>query len=267
MLKNRRFISVVSVIALFLGVLLTVSVTFHPFGAFETRSKAAGLGIVGDLNLSSMDYSSDGKTTLLTVTGEGNAEKSPEVVKFTVAYSSKDTTSTKALEAEKTTRQNLLTLLTGNFGVTDQDIQVAYPRLIPSYDAKGEATYQTVNTLDITFRQLALFDSVVAKLYELGGKDISLGNIVFTTANPRELENEALASALKDAQASAGKIAAAAGKKLGRLVSMAGNQTQSVGTLTTDAGGSKSQVNPQSLTTTPGSIKITRYMTLVYELR
>lgn len=268
MFDKKRFLAVFFITVSAVGLIGAASLSQLPQGAFDTRKKAAApnqLSLVGYQG--SSDTTSDIKPTLLTVVGEGKSEKAPEVAQFTIAYLVSGQTVSSALDAEKNMRQSIIALLIGNYAVQNADIQVAYPKVVAANTAGG-VNYQVVNSLDVSFGKISLFDDAISKLYQLGGKEISISNIIFTTKNPRDLENEALANAFKDAQTSAGKMAAAAGKSLSRLVSIAGSQTQAVGTLTTQANNSGTQVNPQGQTTsTPGVIKIVRNMTLVYELR
>ena len=101
-------------------------------------------------------------------------------------------------------------------------------------------------------------EELSGKLYDIGA--IAISSIVFTTNNPRDLEDQAINKALVDAQMRAQKMADASGARLGRLVSMNGQQTQAVGTITRET----NKLN--DITATTGQIEITRTLTLVYEL-
>lgn len=201
------------------------------------------------------------KGPLLTVVGEGKVDAAPELVSFTVTFVSSAKTTTDALSGEKTKRQDLITLLSGTYGIDTKDIQVSYPKVSPVGTTIDNLVYQTSTNMDIKLRKLSNFDNLVSKLYLRG--DASISNIIFTTNNPREIEDKAITNAFEDGKARADKMALAAGKKLGKLVSVTGQQTQAVGALTTAA----SLAPSASASATSGSIELTRNITLVYELQ
>lgn len=207
----------------------------------------------------------DSQPTLLTVVGEGKVKASPELAQFTITYLATSSLPTDALEEEKNFRQRIITLLTGLYEVGRADLQVSYPRVLTT-NTTGKLTYQAGNTIDVKFKKLSSLDAAISKLYQVGNTNISVDNIVFTTSNPRDLEDQAISEAFKDGMIRAEKMARASGKRLGKLVSVAGQQTQAVGTVTTEAGkigGFADTTNPAL----PGQIEITRNITLVYDLR
>ncbi len=208
--------------------------------------------------------SSNNSSTLLTVAGEGKITAPPQVAQFTITYVANGNTANDAINSEKTMRKQLIDTLSNLYGVNPADIQESYPRVVPPSATNNTVNllYQAVNTLNVNYKKLQTLDSAIAKLYEVGGNDISVTNIVFTTQNPRDLEDQAIANAIKDGEGRALKMAATTGKTLGKLVSVTGQQTQAVGTVST-------QANPLSNgnVSTPGEIELTRTVTLVYELK
>ncbi len=194
----------------------------------------------------------DTKPALLSVVGEGKVKANPELAQFTISYVSTGTSSAETLASEKKLRQSIIDLLKNSFAVAPNDIQVSYPSLSPVAISSGIA-YQAVNTLNINFKKLTSMDEAIAKLYEL--KNLSVANVILTTNNSRDLEDQAITQAVIDGSTRAQKMAQASGKKLGKLVSVTGQQTQAVGTLTTQAGNSGL-----------GQFELTRTVSLVYEL-
>jgi len=195
--------------------------------------------------------------TLLTVAGEGKAKAKPELAQITVSYVATASSAAEALKSEKTKRDSIISLL-ASYGVTSFDIQIPYPRVVPATTASG-TIYQAVNALDVKFKRLTALDEAVSKLYDLG--NLTVSNIVLTTSNPRNLEDEAIRQAYQDAASRASKMAESAGKTLGKLVSMSGQQTQAVGTTT------RSAATKTDETTPPEQIEIVRTVSLVYELK
>ncbi len=207
--------------------------------------------------------SSDSKPTLLSVVGEGKVKANPELAQFTISYVSTATSSAETLTSEKKLRQSIISLLTDSFAVLPSDIQVSYPNLSPVAISTGIA-YQAVNTLNINFNKLSSLDEAIAKLYEL--KNLSVTNVILTTNNSRDLEDQAITQAVIDGSTRAQKMAQASGKKLGKLVSVSGQQTQAVGTLTTQAGNSPRTTTGGTTLTALGPFELTRNVSLVYEL-
>lgn len=206
-------------------------------------------------------------TTLLTVVGEGKVKAPPELAQFTLSYATVASTSADALSSEKQLRDKIISRLTGLYKVDDSDIQVQYPKVSP-VTSTLRVLYQSTNTMDVSFSNLNLLDQAISKLYQTG--DIVVNSVVFTTKNPRELEDKAITEAFKDAKLRAEKMAQASEKKLGKLVSIAGNQTQSVGTTTRDVlnqqNAAKDLKPGQLPEIKPGQIELVRTVTLVYEL-
>lgn len=195
---------------------------------------------------------SDTKPALLSVVGEGKVKANPEFAQFTISYVSTGTSSAETLASEKKLRQSIISLLTDSFSVQQSDIQVSYPNLAPVAVSTGIA-YQAANTLNVNFKKLSSLDDAIAQLYLL--KNLSVTNVILTTNNSRDLEDQAISQAVIDGSTRAQKMAQVSGKKLGKLVSVTGQQTQAVGTLSTQAGNSGL-----------GQFELIRTVSLVYEL-
>lgn len=195
---------------------------------------------------------SDTKPALLSVVGEGKVKANPEFAQLTISFVSTGTSSAETLASEKNLRQSIISLLTDSFSVQQSDIQISYPSLAPVNISTGIA-YQAVNTLSVNFKKLSSLDDAIAQLYLL--KNLSVTNVILTTNNSRDLEDRAISQAITDGTTRAQKMALASGKKLGKLVSVTGQQTQVVGTLSTQAGNSGL-----------GQFELTRTVSLVYEL-
>jgi len=196
------------------------------------------------------------KPTLVTVVGEGRVMVEPKLVKFTMAVMNTAQTPTQALVDNNNRMASLVSLLK-QVGVDQKDMVLSYVRVIPV----TETNYQAVNSADITLRDLSLFDELVLKLYNQGAQSIS--NIVFTVDNSRDLEKQAVAKAVTDAQARAQEMAKASNKELGRVVSMATSETGEAGALSGQAANNQGGTSASS----PSQIEIVRQASLVMELR
>ncbi len=198
--------------------------------------------------------------SLLTVAGQGKIKSIPEIAQFTITYAVTGKTISDTTNAEKEQQQKIITLLNGIYGVDLSNIKVSYPKIV-SNSLGGVTFYQTANTLNVEFKKLQNLDEAISKLYDTG-KDVAIGNIVFSTTNARDLEDKVLTLAVDDAKIRAQNMAKAAERKLGKLISITGEQMQSIGTVTYDA---NKDISKNA--TTPGQIELVRNVTIVYELK
>lgn len=156
-------------------------------------------------------------------------------------------------------------LLLKNFGVDQNDIKIAYPQLIPPSQTNKE--FQASNILEATVQNLSKLDQLIVNLYNSGANSVS--NIYFSINNQENLENEALALAMKNARIKALAIAKANNKKLGRLVSLTTENKGQISETTTKGFNSTNflQTEPDLENTNFGEIEITRIVSAVYELK
>jgi len=201
------------------------------------------------------------KPTLITVTGEGTVKAKPETVDFTVIALNSSNNSSQAIADNNKIIHDLVNLLKSN-GVKDQDLSLAYVRVIPPQASLGQSNYQAVNSINVTLKTVNNLDSLVAKLYSFGAYSIS--NIVFSTNNSRDLEKQAVASAIEDAKARAKELAKASKKRLGRMVSISASEVGKAGAI---EGESSQNKFGSLLNNLPSQIKIVRNAYIVFELR
>lgn len=206
------------------------------------------------------------RPTLITVIGEGRVKVVPEIVKFTVGVTNNADTATLAVADNNRVVRDVISLVK-TAGVVDEDIIVSYVRVIPPTAALGQTSYQAVNAIDVTLKDLSKFDNLISSLYAVGAQSVS--NIVFTTQNSEELEKEAVAEAIKDAKARVKEIAKASRKRVGRMVSI---QTVEIG----EAGALSGQASQEAgfgvrgegqISASPSQIEIVRQASIVFELR
>lgn len=206
------------------------------------------------------------RPTLITVVGEGKVSATPEIVKFTVTLANTAGSATVAVADSNRLVRDAISTLKGA-GVEEKDIIFSYVRVIPPSAALGQTSYQAVNAIDVTLRDLSQFDNLVNSLYAVGAQSVS--NIVFTTQDSKELEKKAVAEAIKDAKARVQEIAKASGKRVGRMVSI---QTVEIG----EAGALSGQASQEAgfgvrgegqVSASPSQIEIVRQASIVFELR
>lgn len=199
------------------------------------------------------------KAALVTVVGEGKVTVAPTMVKFTVAVSNLAPNATEAINNNKKIVNDLIGILKVN-GVSENDISLSYVRVIPPTTTLGQTSYQAVNSVDATLKNISQFDKLVLQIYGLGANSVS--NIVFTTENSKEVEKQAVNLAIKEAKQRAKELAEASGKRLGRMVSL---KTVEVG----EAGALSGQTSKDfvSNVASPSKIEVLRQASIVYELR
>ncbi len=195
--------------------------------------------------------------TLITVVGEGKIDIKPQMVMFTANLVNSAKTSSAAV-SNNTKLVSYVISLVKSLGVEDKDIIVSYVQIVPTTNILGQTEYQAVNTIDITLKDLSRFDSLVQSLYNTG--TYSITNIVFTTENSRDVEKQAVAKAVDDANLRANEIAKSLNKSVARIVSLTPVEIGASGA----TGGKTSQ---GSAGQSPSQIEIVRQAQVVFELR
>lgn len=263
--QPKKFLKIFLFSFILVGLAAALYLMFSP-GGFELRKKAAEMPAIPYSGLEQEKIVEitksqqigqnidDNKPALLTVIGEGNVKATPEKAQFSITYTALGKTSEEALSQEKNLREKIISLL-ASYGVSNSEITLYSPNITPLRQTES-ASYSVISSLSVEFQKLSELENLFAKLYTLGSLNIS--TTVFTTNNPRELEDRAIKKALYDAQLRAEKMAEAAGAKLGRVVSIAGEQTQNVATLSRKVESDKNN---------PGNIEIVRLVRVVYELK
>jgi uncharacterized protein YggE len=204
---------------------------------------------------------------MISVTGEGQVEVEPELARITVSWISAGTNAEAAIKNEKTIF-NILTKVLQDNGVKEPDIQVAHARVVAPTDNSGQ--YQAVNALDAKVYGLENLDQLVAGLYQNGAANVT--NIVLSTDNQEELEDQAVALAIEDAKIKAQQTAKAAKKRLGRLVSLTSDATGQVNAVTTKKSSIATEEasgfsRPVETETGVNKIEIVRRVSVVYEIK
>jgi uncharacterized protein len=191
------------------------------------------------------------RPVLITVAGEGKVTAKPDMVMFTVTLVNTASSAQIAIADNRLLSANVVIALK-NSGVVEKDIVASYARVVPTTDM---AKYQGVNSLNVTLRDVAKFDPLFNQLYAVGAQSIT--NIVFTTANDKSVEKQAIDKAIAEAESRAKEIGKSTNKAVGRMLSIT----------TGEVGGSGATVGQTSATSTPSEIEIVRQASIVYELR
>lgn len=201
------------------------------------------------------------RPTLITVVGEGRVKIDPSMVRFSVSISNQEENANKALADNRRVTKDLISIAKGA-GVSESELIVSYPRVMPPSVALGQINYQAINAIDMTLKNLSVFDSLVNQLYNTGASSIS--NIVFTTENSKDLEKQAVTKAVEETESRAREIARSLHKGVGRIVSVSTVEIGEAGALTGELSQSKFTGETRNF---PSQIEIIRQVSMVFELR
>lgn len=142
-------------------------------------------------------------------------------------------------------------------------VQKSFYQVTPTAVA-GDVIYQVVSVIKLTVDDPAKASDLVKGLYSAGATTIS--NVNFIPQDQDKTTFEAQKAAIKDARAQARDLARASGKRVGRMVSIADDQTEAGGTLSTDAASTDLGNQLTSLTTTPSQIDVTKTVNVTFYL-
>ncbi|MEW6447083.1 MAG: SIMPL domain-containing protein [Bacillota bacterium] len=235
LLTGKRFWLLVLLIAGFL------CYTIYGIGAFSGQSET-GRAAAQELST-------------VTVIGQGEVKVSPDSARVNIGVTTQ-AKSAKEAQSQNNRKANAVIAAIKDQGVPKEDIQTVEYGIWPQHDEKGRSItgYQVNHTLSVRVSGMekvgAVIDAAVA-----AGANQSHG-ISFEREDRATLEREALKRAVADARERADAIAAAAGKKVIRVVSIkaggAGDfpPVPVYGKRALEAGGAGVPVEPGQLTVT-----------------
>ena len=161
-------------------------------------------------------------TRTISVTGTGTVEAAPDMATLMIGVTTQGTTAAEALSANSEATEAVIARLTSS-GVEARDLQTSNLSINPNwtgYDSSNPTIsgYVASNMLTVRVRALdttgAILDAAVAD-----GAN-TLNGLTFGLADPDPAYNDARREAVEDARAKAELLAAAAGVKLGQVLSI-----------------------------------------------
>jgi uncharacterized protein YggE len=160
---------------------------------------------------------------MINVTGTGTVEAAPDIATLSIGVTTQGDTAAAALAANSASLDAVLARLAAA-GVDPRDMQTSNLSLNPNwtgYDNNNPviSSYVASNMLTITIRKLDTLGTVLDAAVQDGAN--TLNGLTFAVADPKPLLDEARTEAVADARARAELLAAAAGVKLGKIVSIA----------------------------------------------
>lgn len=158
----------------------------------------------------------------ITVTGTGTSQAVPDMATLMIGVTTQGETAAVALAANSTSVEAVIARLTAS-GIEARDLQTSNLSINPNwtgYDSSAPAIagYVATNMVTVRVRNLdglgAALDAAVAD-----GAN-TLNGLTFGLAAPEPALNEARKAAVADAKAKAELLVAAAGMKLGKIVTI-----------------------------------------------
>jgi uncharacterized protein len=167
-------------------------------------------------------FADDAMQPMITVTGEGVVEATPDIATMTIGVTTQGPTAAEALAANSAALEAVLARLTAA-GIAARDLQTSNLSLNPNWTGYDNATptiagYVASNTLTVRVRALSSLGAVLDAAVADGAN--TLNGLTFGLADPAPALNEARKEAVADARAKAELLAAAAGVTLGKVVSI-----------------------------------------------
>ena len=155
------------------------------------------------------------------VTGEGSVFITPDVAKIQIGISQQGPT-VKLVQDAANTVINKLTDDLKKMEIKKEEIKTINYSIYPNYDySQGRtkvANYSANITLEIKVKKLDLINQVIDTAMVAGANTIT--SLVFDVENREKAEDQARELAITDAKEKAEKLAAAAGIRLGRILSV-----------------------------------------------
>ena len=160
----------------------------------------------------------------IVVSGTGVASAEPDLALINLGVQVLSPSVGEALNAANTSLENILTVL-ADHDVAESDTQTRYFNINTQYDYSSDDAptvtgYQVTNELSVKVRNIESLGDLITDVVESGGNPVRVNGINFAIEDTAALEDEALALAVEDAKARAGRMAELSGVELGDLVSV-----------------------------------------------
>jgi uncharacterized protein len=159
----------------------------------------------------------------ITVTGEGAVQTVPDQATVSLGVSTNGPTAAAAMAANSTAMTTVVSRLK-DAGIAEADLQTSNLFLSANWGGHDTGTpmvvdYTASNMLSVRVRDISTTGAVLDAAVTDGANAVN--GISFGLADPKPAMDEARARAVADARDRAGVLAAAAGVRLGAIVSIA----------------------------------------------
>lgn len=172
-------------------------------------------------------------TPTLSANGDGEMKVTPDIAIVTLGVTTRGTTASEALQANSSALTAAISELK-NAGIADKDIGTSGLSVSPVYDNRSDRPgadttpppivgYQVSNDVRATIRDIASSGAVLDKVVSAGANRIS--GITFDISDREAATDAAIKSAVTEARRKGALIAAAAGVRLGRMLSISASES------------------------------------------
>ncbi len=200
------------------------------------------------------------KPAAITVVGKGKLQVPPAKVEMTVT---RVDSSVDPVVAINQGENNTKTLIDESKKITtNPDIQRAFYQITPTV-VGGDKLYQVVNVFKLSTTDPKKTSELIKTLYTKGA--VTINNVAFLPAEQADITQEARTLALKDAREQAKKIAKAAGKRVGRIVTITDDLSEVGGTISSQEQ-SGATVMSDFLASAPEKIEVSKIVSVTYEI-
>lgn len=204
----------------------------------------------------------------VSVSGVGRATLTPDRATFSVGVQSMAPTVAVAVQ-ENNTRVAAIVAALRKLGATDTEIRTSQVSIYPQQDHQpGKPPrilgYQVSNTVTVTRNNPAEVGKFLQAAVDAGANTVS--GVNFTVSDPARGRDGALAAAFADARAKADILAKAAGRTVGRAISITEGTAVMPPTPYPVARG-MAMVEKADMTVEPGAEELSFTVSVMFELR
>jgi uncharacterized protein YggE len=188
-------------------------------------------------------------TATITVVGEGNYDFEADQVSMIVTYVNNNVDPDRAIQGGQGGIDQLID--TTKSIADDVEIKKSFYQMEPISSQEG-TTYQVVNAFKLETGSVDQVNTLVKTLYAEGASSVT--NVNFSHTEQEKMAQKAREQAVKNAKQEAKRIAGAAGKRLGKIVTISDDQRKAEGSVGADSGESFKNVS------------ITKQVSIVYKI-
>ena len=186
------------------------------------KLSALALAATLALPLAAPAMAEEARVPMINVTGTGTVEAAPDIATLSIGVTTQGETAVAALVANSAAMEAVMARLAAA-GIEARDMQTSNLSVNPNWTGYDSGTptisgYVATNLLTVTIRDLAGLGPVLDAAVQDGAN--TMNGLSFGFADPEPLLDEARKEAVADARARAELLAAAAGVKLGRILSI-----------------------------------------------
>lgn len=233
-------------------------VSLHTFFSTYRKQILIGLGALLALLLVKQVFA---KPAVITVVGSGKLQVPPAKVEMMVTRVDSSIDPVVAINQGESNTKVLID--ESRSVIAEPDIQRAFYQITPTV-VGGERLYQVVNVFRLSSPEPAKTSELIKNLYSKGAITITAVN--FLPAEQTDVTQEARRLALQDAKEQAKRIAKAAGKRVGRIVTITDDLNEVSGTLASQEGMGEGQMPSDFVVQAPDTIEVTKVVSVTYEI-